>query len=200
VLDKLDSLGLADRTLVILFSDNGGAHYRGITSNHPLREGKGTLYEGGVRVPLVVRWPGTVSPGSICRQPVLSTDFYPTILELTRLQGDAKHNADLDGVSLMPLLDEPAATLKRDFLCWHYPHYYYGMNTPVSSIRQGDWKLLEYFKDGRLELYNLASDPGEKHDVSATRPDLAKQLRIRLHSWRQSVDAALPTRNPDWKP
>ena len=200
VLAKLDALGIADRTLVILFSDNGGAHYRGITSNHPLREGKGTLYEGGVRVPLIVRLPGTVPPGAVCHQPVLSTDFYPTILELTDVEGDARHNADLDGTSLVPLFKDPAAGLKRDFLCWHYPHYYYGMNTPVSAIRQGDWKLLEYFENGRLELYNLAGDVSEKHDLSASRPEVAEQLQAQLRAWRRSVDAALPTPNPDWRP
>ena len=200
VLDKLDTLGIADDTLVILFSDNGGAHYRNITSNHPLREGKGTLYEGGVRVPLVVRWPGSISPGNVCRQPMLSTDFYPTILELIGAEGDARHKAGRDGVSLVPLFKYPTAALGRDFLCWHYPHYYYGMNAPVSSIRQGDWKLLEYFEDGRLELYDLAGDLGEKHDVAASRPDLARKLRAQLHAWRQSVDAGLPTPNPDWKP
>ena len=198
VLDKLDSLGIADRTLVILFSDNGGAHYRGITNNHPLREGKGTLYEGGIRVPLIVRLPGPVLPGGVCRQPVLSTDFYSTILELTGIEGDAQHDGALDGTSLVPLLEDPAAGLKRDFLCWHYPHYYYGMNTPVGAIRQGDWKLLEYFEDGRLELYNLAADISEKNDLSASRPELAKRLQSQLSDWRHTIDAALPTPNPDW--
>ena len=199
VLDKLDSLGIADRTLVILFSDNGGAHYRGITNNHPLREGKGTLYEGGVRVPLIVRLPGLTVPGSNCPEPVLSTDFYPTILELTGQPGDARHNASLDGTSLVPLLADPAARLQREYHCWHYPHYYYGMNTPVGSIRQGDWKLLEYFEDGRLELYNLASDISESHNLSASRPDLTQKLLTQMRTWRQRVDAALPAPNPDWK-
>jgi len=198
VLEKLDSLGVADRTLVILFSDNGGAHYthRGkpITSNHPLREGKGTLYEGGVRVPLLVRWPGATRPGSICRRPVISTDFYPTILDVAGLRGAGTD----DGLSLVPLLKNPNAALRRDALHWHYPHYYYGMNTPVSSIRQGDLKLLEYFEDGRLELYNLAKDPGEAHNLAKSLPEKAAELRQRLHAWRNRVDAHVPTPNPDY--
>jgi len=199
VLDKLDSLGIADRTLVILFSDNGGAHYRSITSNHPLREGKGTLYEGGVRVPLLVRLPGITLPGSVCHRPVLSTDFYPTILDVTDVEDNAERNHELDGISLLPLFKDPTAELKRDFLCWHYPHYYYGMNTPVGSIRQGDWKLLEYFEDGRLELYNLAGDVSEEHELSASQPDVAHRLLSQLRAWRRRVDALMPTPNPNWK-
>ena len=199
VLHKLDSLGIADRTLVILFSDNGGAHYRNITSNYPLREGKGTLYEGGVRVPLLVRLPGITSPGSVCRQPVLSTDFYSTILDVTGIEDDAERNRELDGMSLRPLFKDPTAELRRDFLCWHYPHYYYGMNTPVGSIRQGDWKLLEYFEDGRLELYNLADDVSEEHELSASEPDVAHRLRSQLRAWRRRVDALMPTPNLNWK-
>ena len=202
VLKKLDTLGLADRTLVILFSDNGGAHYehRGerITNNDPLREGKGTLYEGGVRVPLIVRWPGVTSPGSICRRPVLSTDFYPTILDATGSKGDSQHNANLDGVSLVPLLKDPAAAQNRDALYWHYPHYYYGMNTPVSSIRRGNWKLMEYLEDGRVELYNLSDDIGENEDLAQALPEKTNALRKQLQTWRKRVDAPMPKPNPNW--
>jgi len=204
VLDKLDELGIADRTAVILFSDNGGAHYqhrgRTITSNRPLRAGKGTLYEGGVRVPLVVRWPGVTPAGSVCRRPVISHDLYPTILGIAGLEGDPGHNDEVDGLSLVPLLRDPNAALPRDALYWHYPHYYYGMNTPGSSIRCEDWKLLEYLEDGRVELYNLNDDLGETRDLSAVLPDRARQLRDRLGAWRKRVDAQMPKPNPNYRP
>ena len=201
VLDKLDELEIADRTVVILFSDNGGAHYKHknqtITSNYPLREGKGTLYEGGVRVPLVVRWPGVTQAGTVCRHPVISTDLYPTILEMASLQGNPGHNAEMDGVSLVPLLKDVTATLARDALYFHFPHYYYGMNTPVSAIRRGDWKLMEYLEDGRVELYCLKDDLGEKNNLAATVPETATELLQQLHTWRQRIDAPMPKRAED---
>ena len=198
ILEKLDTLGIADRTAVILFSDNGGAHYQHnnqtITNNSPLREGKGTLYEGGTRVPLIVRWPGVSQAGTVCREPVVSTDLYPTILDIASLSGDPEHNATVDGRSLVPLLKEPAARLDRDELCWHFPHYYYGMNTPVSSIRAGDWKLIEYLDDGRVELYDLKDDLGEKKDLAETHPAKADEFRRRLHAWRRRIGAPMPKR------
>lgn len=196
ILQKLDTLGIAERTVVILFSDNGGAHYQHknqtITNNSPLREGKGTLYEGGTRVPLIVRWPGVSHAGTVCRRPVISTDLYPTILDIASLSGDPEHNAAVDGRSLVPLLKQPAARLDRDELCWHFPHYYYGMNTPVSSIRAGDWKLMEYLQEGRVELYHLKHDLGEKKDLAPELPAKAEELRRRLHAWRRRVDAPMP--------
>jgi arylsulfatase A-like enzyme len=118
---------------------------------------------------------------------------------VTDVEDNAERNHELDGISLLPLFKDPSAELKRDFLCWHYPHYYYGMNTPVGSIRQGDWKLLEYFEDGRLELYNLADDVSEEHELSASQPDVARRLRSQLRAWRRRVDAPMPTPNPNWK-
>ncbi|NOX54433.1 MAG: sulfatase [Planctomycetes bacterium] len=204
VLDKLDELGIADRTVVILISDNGGAHYRYrgqiITSNRPLRAGKGTLYEGGVRVPLIVRWPGKTPARTVCREPVISNDLYPTILDIAGVRDDRSHSDGIDGLSLVPLLEDPSARLPRDALFWHYPHYYYGMNTPVSSIRQGRWKLLEHLEDGRLELYDLARDIGETNNLAAAMPEKAERLRQRLDAWRRKVGARMPKPNPNWRP
>ena len=147
LLAKLDELGVADRTVVIFTSDNGGFvnKNRGqtVTNNTPLRSGKGSLYEGGVRVPLMVRWPHVTPKGQTCRTPVSTIDFYPTILEMAGLSGDGEHNVSVDGKSLVPVLKNPEAKLGRETLYWHYPHYY-PTTTPVSSIRQGDWKLLHY--------------------------------------------------------
>ncbi|MHC4596525.1 MAG: sulfatase, partial [Planctomycetota bacterium] len=167
ILAKLGELGVADRTVVIFFSDNGGFinkyNKNTVTNNYPLRSGKGSLYEGGTRVPLIVRWPGVTKAGSICGQPVSSIDFYPTMLDMTGLGGDTKHNVDMDGLTLVPLLKKPTARLKRKTLYWHYPHYY-ATTSPASSIRQNNWKLIEYFEDKRVELYNLKNDIGEQNN------------------------------------
>ena len=199
VLQRLDELRLADHTVVIFMSDNGGLA-RGKdknqpTSNLPLREGKGTLYEGGVREPLIVRWPGAVKPGSTCATPVISVDFYPTILEIAGLA--KAPDQILDGLSLVPLL-KGGATLKRDALYWHYPHYH--VEKPAGAVRAGDFKLIEYFEDGRLELYNVKDDIGEKNNLAAAMPDKAKELRAMLENWRQSVGAQMPTPNPNYDP
>jgi arylsulfatase A-like enzyme len=202
ILKKISELGIADNTVVIFFSDNGGFINRyetkTVTDNYPLRSGKGSLYEGGIRVPLIVRWPGITKAGSLCRHPVISTDFYPTILDMTGLGGDPKHNADMDGLSLAPLLRKPNAGLKRKNLYWHYPHYY-PTTSPVSSIRQGDWKLIEYFEDKHIELYNLRKDIGEKNNLAEKMPERAEELRKHLHSWRKAVDAQMPALNPKYR-
>ncbi len=203
ILARLEQRSLADRTLVIFSSDNGGFvnKYRGVrvTGNKPLRSGKGSLYEGGIRVPLIVRWPGVTRPQSVCAAPVVSTDFYPTLLEATGLAGHATHNAGLEGVSLVPLLKDPRAKLKREALCFHYPHYY-PTTTPVSAIRVGDWKLLEFHEDGHVELYNLKSDLGETKDLASSMPDKTSDLRRRLRTWREGVNAQMPRRNPTYEP
>ena len=197
LLAKLDELGIADNTIVFFFSDNGG--YIGkdqgetVTDNFPLRSGKGACYEGGIREPLIVRWPGKTAPGTVCATPVLSTDFYRTILDMAGYRDDPRYAAGLDGSSLRPLLEDPGATVDRDALCWHYPHYY-ETTTPVSAIRSGDWKLLEYFEDSRVELYDLAGDLGETTDLAARNPEVASRLRERLRAWREQVGARLPTR------
>lgn len=203
LLAALDQHGIAGRTVVFLTSDNGGFinqyKQQQVTDNSPLRSGKGSLYEGGVRVPLLVRWPGVTRPATICRTPVVSPDYYPTILEMAGLKGDAQHNATVDGLSIAPLLRNPAATLKRDTLFFHYPHYYQ-TTSPVSAVRAGDWKLLEYHEDNRVELYDLKNDLSEAHDLAATMPDKAEALRRQLHAWRETVGAQMPTPNPNFKP
>lgn len=202
VLAKIEELGVADNTVVIFFSDNGGyiGKYDGITvtDNHPLRSGKGALYEGGIREPLIVRLPGVTKPGSICDHPVTSNDFYPTIHEIAGLSDNPAHNADVDGLSLVPLLKDPNAKLKRDTLYWHYPHYY-PTTSPVGALRQGDWKLLEYFEDGHLELYNLREDIGEQNNLVKHAPEKAAELHELLKAWRRDVGAQMPKANPNYK-
>ena len=203
VLARLDERGLAARTVVIFTSDNGGYvnQYRGqtVTDNWPLRSGKGSLYEGGIRVPLIVRWPGVAPAGALCREPVSSIDFYPTMLEMAGLSGDAKHNARVDGRSLVRLLKNPGASLDREDLFFHYPHYY-PTTTPASAILARDWKLVEYHEDGRTELYDLGRDPGESRDLAGDMPEIRAKLLARLQAWRKSVDAQMPAPNPNWTP
>ncbi len=205
LLAKLEQLGVADETAVFFLSDNGGyiGRNRGnkVTDNAPLRSGKGSVYEGGIRVPLIVRWPGVTPAGSVCSEPVISSDLYPTLLEISGQSGDASHNADVDGLSLAPLLKDPSARLQRDALHFHYPHYYFSPPTkPVSAIRARDWKLVEHHTDGRLELFRLKDDLSETHDLSAVNPEKARALRERLMAWRGRVGAQMPRRNPDFRP
>jgi arylsulfatase A len=201
LMKKLDDLGLADDTVVIFFSDNGGLIKRFdekgpvVTSNAPLRAEKGTLYEGGIRVPLIVRWPGVVKPGSVCDVPVTSVDFYPTILQIAGVAGDPKHK--VDGESLMPLLEQSGG-LKRDAIYWHYPHYHHC--APCGAVRSDALKLIEYYEDGRHELYNLADDIGEQRNLADAQPKDAERLAKKLADWRRSVGAKMPTPNPNFKP
>jgi arylsulfatase A-like enzyme len=200
VLADLQRRGLTEKTVVVFTSDNGGyiGKDRGtpVTRNVPLRSGKGSLYEGGVRVPLAIRWPGRTSPGE-CREPVVTADLFPTLLAAADLKPDPKVPAD--GIDLRPLLTNPAASLGRDAVYFHYPHYY-ETTTPVGSIRAGRWKLLEYFEDGRRELYDLDADPSEKADLAAKEPDRVRELYAKMVAWRQQVGAAMPTANPDYRP
>jgi arylsulfatase A len=195
VLAELQQRGLIDKTVVVFTSDNGGyiGKDRGmqVTTNVPLRSGKGSLYEGGVREPLVIRWPGRIA--SECREPVVTADLFPTLLAAADLKPDPKILAD--GLDLGPLLRDPSATLGRDALYWHYPHYY-ETTTPVGSVRAGRWKLLEYFEDGRRELYDLAADPSEKADLGAAQPDRVSELYAKMVEWRKQVGANMPTPNP----
>jgi uncharacterized sulfatase len=166
-----------------------------VTNNAPLRSGKGALYEGGIRVPLIIRWPGVTPAGTTCDEPVVHTDMLQTLLHVAGLPPATDAT---DGVDLAPVLKDPAAKLGRDALYFHYPHYYH-TTTPVSAIRARDWKLLEFFEDNHLELYNLRDDLSEKHDLAKEMPDKANALRDQLHAWRESVGAALPQPNPDFK-
>jgi arylsulfatase A-like enzyme len=196
VLSALDRTGLTDRTIVIFTSDNGGLSTSEghPTSNLPFRAGKGWPYEGGIRVPLIATVPGVTRPGSVCHTPVISTDLYPTILELTgQPLAPQQHR---DGVSMVPLLRGGA--LGPRLLFWHYPHYGNQGGAPCGVVRDGDWKLIEWFEDQRRELFNLSSDPGEKHDLAAANPGQVSALGARLLAWRADVHAVMPTKNPEW--
>lgn len=190
VLAKLDELGLAENTLVVFMSDNGG--FLGSTSNRPLREGKSWPYEGGVRVPQFVRWPGVVKAGSTCAVPTSSVDHYPTLLAVAGATDIVGHQSD--GMSLLPLL-RGAGTLDRQAIYWHYPHYHNG--PPASTVRAGDWKLIEFLEDEHVELYNLQTDLGETNDLAARQPEKTNELRQMLHRWRESVGAQMMSPNPD---
>lgn len=203
LLSKLDELDLEQNTVVIFVSDNGGyigAHggMKFVTNNHPLRSGKGSLWEGGIRVPLIIRAPGVTKPGTLCREPVVTTDLYPTLLELLRQVGDSEHNAKVDGTSLARLLTDPEASLERDAIYFHYPHYY-STTTPVGAVRVGGWKLLEFYEDMHVELYNLNEDIGERHDLSGKKPEKTAAMRGRLHEWRASIGAQMPDPNPNFR-
>jgi arylsulfatase A-like enzyme len=195
VLAALERNGLAGRTVVVFMSDNGGlATAEGHpTSNLPLRAGKGWLYEGGIREPWIIRAPGVTQPGSTCDTPVTSPDFYPTLLELAGLP--LRPRQHVDGMSLVPLLKgEPLA---RGPLFWHYPHYGNQGGAPGGVVRDGDWKLIEWYEGG-VELYNLANDLGEKHDLAAENPEMVKELQAKFAAWRKDVGALMPTANPNF--
>jgi arylsulfatase A len=198
ILQSLDAAGLAGRTMVVFFSDNGGLRYEGqakepVTDNSPFRAGKGHLYEGGIREPLLVRCPGLVKPGMIIDTPVSSIDFLPTFCELASLPA-----RDVDGVSLLPLLR--GGRLRPRPLYWHYPHYSNQGGEPGGAVRDGDWKLIEFFTDGRRELYNLKDDPGERRNLVRRESRRADRLWTNLDRWRRRSGAILPTRNPHADP
>jgi len=199
VLRKLEELKLLNDTIVIFNSDNGGVvGRRHITSNEPLREEKATLYEGGIRVPLIVRWPGVVRPGTVSDVPVISTDFFPTILEMSGAPAPAR--GAVDGVSLVPLLRQQGG-LQRSSIYWHYPHYNFHQplipTRPCGAIRKGDFKLIEFYEDGFVELYNLREDIGERKNLARALPDKAAELRRDLDTWRKSVGAQMPIPAPE---
>jgi arylsulfatase A-like enzyme len=198
VLAQLEKLGLGTNTVVFFTSDNGGLSTSEgwPTSNLPLRAGKGWPYEGGVREPLLVKWPGVTRPGSVCRQPVTSTDYYPTILEMAGLP--LRPTQHVDGVSLAPVLH--GHTMAARPLFWHYPHYSNQGGKPEGAVRDGDWKLIEWFGDNQVELYNLSSDLGEQHNLAAERAEIAKALQEKLHAWRLAVGAQMPTPRAEAKP
>ncbi len=188
VLTKLKDLGLDKNTIVCFMSDNGGLSTSegSPTSNLPLRGGKGWVYEGGIREPFMIRWPGVTAPGSVCDVPVISTDFYPTLLAAAGL--GLKPGQHLDGVNLVPLL-KGGTSLARKSLFWHYPHYSNQGGFPGGAIREGNFKLVERYEDGRTHLYNLKTDVGERVDLADQNPDRVTDMRTRLHAWYQSVDA-----------
>lgn len=197
VLDKLEELGIADNTLVCFTSDNGGlSTSEGLpTSNLPLRGGKGWTYEGGIREPYLIRWPGVTKPGSTNSTPVCSIDFFPTIMEAAGVSIEHK----IDGQSLVPLLNH-SGSLNRDALYWHYPHYSNQGGIPSGAIRMGDWKLIERYEDGRLHLYNLNADIGELNDLARKFPDRVRSMKSKLHDWYKEVDAKFLQPKEPWRP
>jgi arylsulfatase A len=198
VLRKLEESGLARDTVVFFASDNGGVvGRRHITSNEPLREEKATLYEGGIRVPLIVRWPGEVKPGSTSETPVISVDFFPTLAEMAGVEAAAKA---VDGLSLVPLL-KGRGGLRRSSIFWHYPHYNFHQplipTRPCGAIRKGDFKLIEFYEDGFLELYDVRQDIGERRNLARAQPKKAAELRRELDAWRESAGAQMPAPAPE---
>lgn len=204
VMKKLAALKLDTNTIIMLTGDNGGligtlnaqGWRAGPTRNDPLRLGKGSAYEGGVRVPLIVKWPGVAQAGTVNETPVTSVDYFPTMLEMA---GGTSATTTSDGESIAALLGG-GTKLKRDALYWHYPHYHPGSATPYSAVRDGDWKLIHFFEDDRVELYNLKDDLGEKTDLAGSNEKKTSELRVKLTAWRTAVGAQLPTRNPNHDP
>jgi arylsulfatase A-like enzyme len=199
VMEKLEELGLDEKTIIIFMSDNGGLSTAegSPTSNLPLRAGKGWLYEGGIREPMLISWPGSGSEGKVCDVPVTSTDFYPTILQMAGLDPDPDQH--MDGVSLVPLFDGEGGIGERPIF-WHYPHYSNQGGKPGAAVRQGNYKLIEFFEDQSVELYNLSNDAGEQHNLSATDPDKTEELLRMLHRWQVSVGARGMDPNPGYDP
>lgn len=200
VLQALEDNGVADNTIVVFFSDNGGLSTSEgwATSNEPLRAGKGWLYEGGIREPLLIRWPGITKPGSICEAPITSTDFFPTFLDAAGLP--VLPDQHKDGTSFVPLLKDPQTKeYKHAPLFWHYAHWGNQGGIPGSAIRDGDWKLIDFYWKKSPELYNLADDLAEKNNLAAKNPEKLAELKGKLDAWRKSVDAIPPAVNPDFK-
>jgi arylsulfatase A len=220
VLAALDELGLAERTIVVFASDNGGVNTltleakatvneggkqveryavterpRIFNTNEPLRSEKGTLYEGGIRIPLIVRWPGRVKPSTTSNVPVIGCDFYPTLLAAAGIKEEKSQ--PLDGQSLAPVLTQ-AGALKRDALYWSYPDYHH--STPAEAIRVGDYKLIEFFEDGRLELFHLKNDLGERRNLIEKLPRKAAEFRARLRQWRRGLSVGSPAKNSNYDP
>ncbi len=197
VLDAIEELGLERETVVVFMSDNGGLSTSEghPTSNLPLRAGKGWLYEGGIREPMIIKWPEHTAPGSVIDDPVISTDFYPTMLQMAGLPLDSAQH--VDGISLVPVL-ERTGTLERDALYWHYPHYGNQGGFPGSAVRMGRYKLIESFEHERLQLFDLDNDVSEQNDLVDEMPGRVREMHELLERWRGEVDAKLPTPNPQF--
>jgi len=214
VLNKLEELDIAEHTIIFFYSDNGGMaaanfYYpdRSIkedeldlafsTSNLPLRGAKGWLYEGGIRVPLIVKWPGVGEKGALCNTPVTTPDFYPTILDLLGIEYEADN---LDGQSIAPLIKEQS-TFEERAVFWHFPHYSnHGMQSPGGAVRFGDYKLLEYYENGTVQLFNLRDDIAEQNDLSDSLPGKVAELKKMLNQWREQVGAKMMPPNPEYRP
>lgn len=200
ILGKIDEMGLREKTMVVFYSDNGG--FEQLQDQAPLRGGKAMIFEGGIKVPFTIRWPGVVQPGSKSNVPVTSNDFFPTFANLV---GWNESTAELDGKSLLPLL-KGEGNIERDALFWHYPHYHHLGYKPASAIRMGDYKLIEWQEetflglDGQVELYNVREDVSETQDLSAQMPEKVEEMRRRVHEWRQAVGAQEMSVNPNYEP
>jgi arylsulfatase A-like enzyme len=194
LLDKIEKMGLNDNTVIVFFSDNGGLISN--TSNFPYRDGKGSLYEGGIREPLFIRWPGRVKAGSQSAEIVAGIDLMPTFMELAGVSGSG---LTLDGASLVPVITGTGG-LKRDAVFWHYPHYYYPAYLPCSAVRAGSYKLIHFYGDERDELYDMEKDISEQKDLSKQMPEKTAELRSLLEQWKKSVDAQETTVNPAYDP
>lgn len=200
LLEKLEELGLSENTVVIFFSDNGGL--RQLQDQAPLRGGKATVWDGGLKVPLAVRWPGVVKPGTRCKTPVISNDLFTTILDVAGMEHRLR---DVDGQSLVPLLKEKG-DLGREAIFWHYPHYHHLGFKPAGAIREGDYKLIEWYeetllgKENQINLYNVREDPGETKDLAREMPQKAARMRARLRAWRKKIGAQEMTVNPNFDP
>jgi arylsulfatase A-like enzyme len=195
VVAALKESGLEEKTLVIFTSDNGGL--LPVTANLGLRAGKGSAYEGGVRVPAIASWPGRIPGGRVVDAPIITTDWFPTILDLAGVRWEGMEG--IDGASLAGLLKGGPPPAPRP-LFWHYPHYHPGGATPYSAVRDGDWRLVEFHEDGRSELYDLKADPAEARDLAGEQPGKLQELREKLSSWRRSVRAQMPAANPAYEP
>ena len=210
LLGELDKQGIADNTIVVFTSDNGG--HGGMTDHHPMRGSKGMFYEGGIHVPLFVRYPGVTKPGTTTGEPVTLLDFYPTFTEIAG--GKLPDSQPVDGMSLLPILKDSKASLNRDAIFWHFPAYLQGYSggegaeahrppwraTPCSVVRAGDWKLIEYFETGEVELFNLKTDLAEQNDLSKKNKAKADELLGMLRAWRKSTDAPVPSeKNPKYQ-
>lgn len=200
VLRQLEEQGVSERTLVIFSSDNGGLRPQA-TTNLPARQGKGSIYEGGTRVPAILKFPGRIEPGGLSEEPVITMDFFPAILEVTGVPLPPSLENKVDGRSLVPLMENPRyGRLNRDALFWHYPHYHMGGAIPYSAVRMGDWKLIQRHHGSLPELYDLSADIHEDSNLALLEPVRTAEMMKRLKDWRTSVGAQMPTVNPGYDP
>lgn len=199
IMTILKELRIEKNTIVVFTSDNGGLSTtrNAPTTNYPLRYGKGWTYEGGTRVPLIIKWPGNITAGTVCHFPVVNTDLYPTFLQMAGLPLMPEQHAD--GVSLVPLL-KGEKTIDQPCIFWHYPHYHGGGEAPSSAMREGDWKLIQYYEDNHIELYNLRMDIEERRDLAHIFPQRAARMSELLNNWKRQAHAKIPALNPYYNP
>lgn len=199
IVQVLKETGQYDNTIIIFTSDNGGLSTAegSPTCNTPLSEGKGWMYDGGVRVPLIIKWIDNLRACSWCEIPVISPDFYPTFLETAGLPLIPEQH--VDGVSLMPLI-KGEGNFNRDAIFWHYPHYGNQGGTPGAAVRMGDWKLIKFFEYNRYELYNLKEDIKESKNIAVIYPEKTETMKTILENWLISIEAKIPVENLEWKP